>query len=134
MPEVAMLCQAVPGGAGTKSTDILVANSLHRVTDARELANQTIGIYREDCALGESSVKSFVFDADGAVTVRMATGVMTYGVDVVNQALDGQALPNFSNSTYFVLSVYRYTRADGQNAFVMIYHEGNSVLGLWSQE
>lgn len=99
MPAAAMLCQA----NGTV-TDILVANWIHPVTDASELANQTFGIYRENCALANANGKSLVFDANGA-----ASGVAG------------------------TLKAYRYTSADGAKRFVIVQHQGRS-LGLWSQQ
>jgi len=143
MPAAVMLCQpaTLNGVATIKATDILVANSLHRVTDARELANQTISTYREDCAQTNTNAKPFVFDANGGATVALSKGVSTYNADAVNQILAGQVLPDFSSGSYIVLTVYSYIKPDGGTAYFMVQHQGTSlsglkdgVLGIWSQQ
>jgi hypothetical protein len=147
-PAVAMLCQPVPddGGARGKSTDILVANSSRMLTSAKELANQTLSIYREDCAtVGEGAtapnVQSYVFDAAGNATVASAGGVATYSASVVTQLLQGRAVYDLVSRRYTAIRAYRYAQADGTLRYVLISHStqqqvnaSRGTLAMWTQE
>jgi len=142
-PAVSMLCTVVPGVNGdvSKSTDVLVARSATQLLDAAELAGQTLAVYREDCAVGGSHLRSFVFDAAGNGTFASDTSVLSLEAKLVTKTLNGQWLRDLSTGKYLVFSAYRYKRDDGTTGYAIVQHLGNhltgvsdGVLAVWSQE
>ncbi|MBV7539438.1 DUF4214 domain-containing protein [Duganella sp. sic0402] len=142
-PEVAMLCTAVatPNGDVTKSTDVLVARSARQLSNASQLAGQTLSIYRENCATGGSNVTRFSFDASGNGSFPSSSGLLTFDAAAVTSVLNGQVLPDLSTGKWLSFTAYSYVRADDSTGYFVVQHLGNrksgvsdGVLAIWSQE
>ncbi|MYM70568.1 DUF4214 domain-containing protein [Pseudoduganella sp. FT55W] len=143
LPAVSMLCSPVvtANGTVTKSTDVLVARTAWRLSDASELAGQKFTVYRENCAVGGSNVKSFKFEADGSGVFPVANGVLTFDAASVSAILNGQVLPDLSTGKFIAFSAYLYTRTNGELGYFIVQHLGNhkagvtdGVLAIWAQE
>jgi hypothetical protein len=141
LPQVAMLCSSVSGSV--KSTDVLISNNNVAVVDAHELANQSLTVYREDCATasGAGNTKSFSFDAGGGGVITSQTGTSTYSASAVNQILGGQLLYDAVAKKFWTFKAYKFLTEDGSYSFVIVQHQGDSAtslksgsLGLWSQQ
>lgn len=141
LSNITVLCTSVAGSS--KSTDILVANNAQAVVDALELANQTLGVYREDCGVssGAGNAESFAFDQAGNVVIKLQGGVSTYSASVVNQALDGKMLFDITTKKYWTFKAYKFIKQDGSYAYAIVQHQGDSAtglksgtLGLWTQQ
>lgn len=145
-PELTMLCRALPGApAGSvKSTDIIISNSAVAITNAQELANQTLSIYREDCVLtdgGAANTVSFVFDGAGNAVIKSRLGETTYPANLVNQVLNGQLLIDLSTGQYWTFKAYKFVKPDGSYGFAIVQHQGDKTtelqsgsLGLWTRQ
>lgn len=143
LPEVTMLCTSVatPNGATSKSTDLLVAISAVQLTDATQLAGQTLSVYRENCATGGSNINSFSFDANGNGSFPSGAGLLSFNAAAVTSILNGQQLPDLSTGKWLTFTAYRYTRPDSSTGYLVVQHMGNSktgvtdgVLATWTQE
>lgn len=142
-PELAMLCTAAatPNGNVAKSTDVLVARSARQLTNATQLAGQTLNVYRENCATGGSNVTRFSFDASGNGSFPTSGGLLTFDAASITSVLNGQALPDLSTGKWLTFTAYSYVRADDSTGYFVVQHLGNhksgvtdGVLAVWSQE
>ncbi|MYN43395.1 DUF4214 domain-containing protein [Duganella sp. FT109W] len=142
-PEVTMLCtsEVTPDGSSNKSTDVLVALSATQLTDAAQLAGQTLSVYRENCVTGGSRVTSFSFDASGNGSFPTSAGLLTLNAAAVTSVLNGQQLPDASTGKWLTFTAYRYTRSDNSTGYMVLQHLGDKTTGLtngalatWSQE
>jgi hypothetical protein len=125
----------------TSSTDVLVARRANQLLAAAELAGQTLSVYREDCAIGDSNMHSFVFDADGNGTFVSGFEMLKLNAKQLTGALNGQVLQDVSTGKHLVFSAYRYSRNDGTTGYAIVQHMGDhlagvrdGVLAVWSQE
>lgn len=143
LPEVAMLCSSVdtPNGSVVKSTDLLVARSARQLTDATQLAGQTLSVYRENCVAGGSHVTRFSFDANGNGSFPSSVGLLTFDAAAVTSVLNGQVLPDLSTGKWLAFTAYSYTRTDQSTGYLVVQRLGNhktgvtdGVLAVWSQE
>lgn len=143
LPEVTMLCISVatPNGSVTKSTDLLVARSAAQLTDATQLAGQTLSVYRENCTTGGSNITSFSFDANGNGSFPSSAGLLSFNAAAVTSVLNGEQLPDLSTGKWLTFTAYSYTRADNSTGYLIVQHMGNAktgvtagVLATWSQE
>jgi hypothetical protein len=146
LPVLTMLCRTltgatVPSGGIVKSTDVLVARSARRLTDASQLAGQTLTVYREDCAIGGSNVESFAFDGAGNGSFKSAAGVVTMTAASVTGLLKGDIVMDLTTGKYLVFTGYSYTRLDGTLGYVIVQHLSTSrtgltdgILSIWSQD
>lgn len=143
LPEVTMLCtsEVAPDGSTNKSTDVLVALSARQLTDAAQLAGQTLSVYRENCTTGGSNITSFSFDANGNGSFPSSAGLVSFNAAAVTSILNGQALPDLSTGKWLTFTAYSYTRADSSTGYLIVQHMGNTktgvtagVLATWSQE
>lgn len=143
LPEVTMLCTSVatPNGSVTKSTDLLVARSATQLTDAAQLAGQTLSVYRENCATGGSNITRFSFDANGNGSFPSSAGLLSFNAAAVTSVLNGEQLPDLSTGKWLTFTAYSYTRADNSTGYLIVQHMGNAktgvtagVLATWSQE
>lgn len=146
LPVLTMLCRTltgatIPAGGIVKSTDVLVARSAKRLTDASQLAGQTLTVYRENCAVGGSNVESFAFDGVGNGSFKSAAGVVTMTAASVTGLLQGDVVMDLATGKYLVFTGYSYTRLDGTVGYVIVQHLSTSRTGLtdgilstWSQD
>ncbi|MBV6325692.1 DUF4214 domain-containing protein [Duganella violaceipulchra] len=120
-PMMLMLCQAAAESTSdvvrNKSTDMLVLNAAQMVTNAKELAGQTLSTYREDC--GVVTTQNIVFDTEGAATVTDASGSKVYPVASVQTALNG-VLPGSLRVMDLAWRAYRYAKADGSVKYAIV--------------
>lgn len=143
LPAMSMLCAPVvtANGAVTRSTDVLVARNAVRLASAAQLAKQEFTVYRENCAIGGSNLKSFKFDADGNGLFPVASGTMTFDTATVTGLLKGDLSFDLSTGKYLSFAAYQYLRTDGQTGYFIVQHLANrktgvsdGVLAVWSQE
>lgn len=143
LPHVSMLCTRPVGSAAIKSTELLIANTAKLVVDPVELANQTLGIYHEDCARsnGAANTLSFAFDAAGNALVTAVRGSTSYTADLVHDILNGQLLIDFTTGQYWTVRAYKFLKADGTYGFVLVQHQGDTKtslskgsLGFWTAQ
>ncbi|MYN47787.1 DUF4214 domain-containing protein [Pseudoduganella sp. FT93W] len=119
-PTILMLCQAAndgTGGVSNKSTDVLVINLAEMITNAKDLAGQTLSMYREDC--GVLSARNIVFDATGGAVVRDVNGSHSYSFTEVQTALTGRLTDGVDGKKYS-WRAYRYTKADGSPKYAIV--------------
>jgi hypothetical protein len=131
LPAIAMLCQQAANGNGTngaQATDVLVASTANRVTQASALANQTFSIYREDCAALSGNTLSFNASGD-ATLVSTSDGTSTITAANVTAALNNSAIAR-SAGGYAVFSAYSYVKGNGSTAFAVVVHGGPTVSAL----
>lgn len=143
LPEVTMLCtsEVTPDGSSNKSTDVVVALSAVQLTDAAQLAGQTLSVYRENCVAGGSRVTSFSFDASGNGSFPTSAGLLTFNAAAVTSILNGQQLPDVSTGKWLTFTAYSYQRSDNSTGYIVLQHLGDKTTGLtngtlatWSQE
>jgi hypothetical protein len=136
LPAIALLCQSAAGMA-QKGTDVLVAASATRLLKASDLAGQSFGVFREDCAV--TSGFSFAVDSAGNASITDASGIYTLTAANLTQVLTGSLIPITGGS--IALVAYSYKKADGSTAYAVLEHGSPSTtgltrgfLGLWSQQ
>lgn len=143
LPAIAMLCQAAAVGDGMdgqKSIDVLVANSATRVTTAAALEGQTLGTYREDCAVVSAS--RVVVDASGNATIVTQDETLQVSAADLTRYLGGALMPVGNGNGSAALVAYSYKKVDGSNAYAVVFHASpagttgltRADLGLWSQQ
>ncbi len=131
LPAIAVLCQQAANGSGTngaQGTDVLVASTATRVTQASVLANQTFNIYREDCATLSGNALSFNASGD-ATLVSTSDGTSTITAANVTAGLNNSAIAR-SAGGYAVFSAYSYVKGNGSIAFAVVVHGGSTVSAL----
>lgn len=138
LPVLAMLCR--DPGVGLRSTDILASRNARLLTDATQLAGQTLNLYRENCAAGSNTL-SVAFDAAGNVTLSGPDGVAAYTASAFTKTLNGETLVGVKSGTYLQFVAYSYAKSDGSTAYALVQHAGTTPtvpldgsLSLWSQE
>lgn len=142
LPAIAMLCQQAANGSGTngaQGTDVLVASTATRVTQASVLANQTFSIYREDCAALSGNTLSFNANGD-ATLVSTSDGTSTITAANVTAGLNNSAIAR-SAGGYAVFSAYSYVKGNGSTAFAVVVHGAPTAsaltrgfVGLYAQQ
>lgn len=140
LPKITMLCRAT-NDLPQKSTDVVVARSATRLTDASQLAGQTLSVYREDCAIGGSRVQAFVFDVSGNLTYNSGAGTVSMNAATVNKILQGEVQFDLVTGKFLTFSAYSYKRQDDTTAYAVVQHLGSKLTGLgdgiltlWSQD
>lgn len=134
LPAIAMLCQQAATGEGTngaKSTDVLVASTSTRVTQASTLANQSFSIYREDCATPSGNTLTFNASGDATLVNTNNGTVSTNTITAANvtAGLNSTAVAA-STGGYAAFSAYSYVKGNGSTAFAVVVHGGPTVSAL----
>ena len=137
LPIVSMVCQSVPGQSSTKSTDVLVAASATRLTNASQLATQTLTIGYEDCILGGTqsgyNQLTFSFDQLGNVTATEATQPNTprrFDAQQVTNALNGQPIFDRTDGSYTEFFAYSYIMPTGAVGYIIVQKLAPAITGL----
>ncbi len=130
-PMMLMLCRAAAESTSdvvrNKSTDLLVLNAAQMVTNAKELAGQTLPTFREDC--GVVTTKNIVFNTEGVATVTDASGSKVYPVASMQTALNG-VLPASLTAMDLAWRAYRHAKADGSVKYAIIISRTMSHISI----
>lgn len=143
LPAIAMLCKDYDDGSGSsarKSSDVLVAATATRLLKASDLAGQSFGIHREDCAT--TSGTHITVDAAGNATGVSVNGAVNVAAADLTRYLSGGALmPISGGAGSAALVAYSYKKGDGSTAYAVVEHGSPTTtfltrgyVGLWSQQ
>ena len=129
LPVISMLCQNVVNQSSTKSTDVLVASSATRLSDASQLANLVFPNNYEDCILGTATDLNYPqvilsFDQSGNLTATDSSkpnSPRRFTATQVTNALSGKVLgPDPQDGSYTQFFAYSFTKIDGSTGFKIV--------------